>query len=48
MQPSLHAVPEPRQVEVPTYAGMLLSDQTQGDPCVELSGTVSANTLYYV
>ena len=30
-------MPEPRQVEVPANAGMLLSDQTQGDPRVQLS-----------
>ena len=45
---SLTSRPDPRQVEVPANAGMLLSDQTQGDPRVQLPGAVSANTLYYV
>ena len=46
-QPPKPAVPEPRQFEVPANACMLLSDQSQGDPRVQLP-TVSANTLYYV
>ena len=39
-------MPEPRQVEVPANAGMLLSDQTRdrGDPRVQLPDAVSANT----
>ena len=41
-------MPEPRQVEVPANAGMLLSDQTRGDPHVQLPGAVSVNTLYYI
>ena len=40
-------MPEPRQVEVPANAGMLLSGQTRGDPCVRLPGAVSA-ILYIV
>ena len=40
-------MPEPRQVEVPANAGMLLSDQTLGDPHMQLPA-ISANTLYYV
>ena len=38
-------MPEPRQVEVPAKAGMLLSGQTRGDARVQLPGAVSAKYI---